>query len=93
MDLTEDQIFERYVKKSLHCSRNGLLLYEYDFTCFSCSYNIIKHKIEQTKIQRKKINFINRLKYAEYKIFCNCIDVFKLNEGEDFNEIYKTFYN
>ena len=48
-----------------------------------------KRKHELSKIQRKKINFINRLKYAEQKIFCICIDVYKTYEGDDFDEIYK----
>ena len=29
------------------------------------------------------------MKYAEVKIFCICIDVYKNYEGDDFNEIYK----
>ena len=48
-----------------------------------------KQKNELSKIQRKKINFINRLKYAEQKIFCICIDVYKIYEDHDYNEIYK----
>ena len=32
---------------------------------------------------------INRLKYAEQKIFCICIDVYKIYEGNDYDEIYK----
>ena len=48
-----------------------------------------KRKNELSKIQRKKINFINRLEYAEQKIFCICIDVYKIYEGNDFDEIYK----
>ena len=37
----------------------------------------------------KKINFINRLKFAEEKIFCICRDVHKICEGNDYDEIYK----
>ena len=48
-----------------------------------------KRKHELSKIQRKKINFINRLKYAEVKTFSICVDVYKIYEGDDFNEIYK----
>ena len=66
-----------------------LLPYEYEWTCFSCGFNINKNKHELSKIQRKKINFINRLKYAEQKIFCICIDVYKIYEGGDYDEIYK----
>ena len=48
-----------------------------------------KRKYELSKTQRKKINFINRLKYAEVKIFSICLDVYKIYEGDDFDEIYK----
>ena len=89
MELTEDEIIEKYAKKCLHCNRNTLLPYEYEFTCFSCGYNVNKRKHELSKIQRKKINFINRLKYAEQKIFCICIDIYKIYEGNDFDEIHK----
>ena len=89
MELTDDEIIEKYAKKCLHCNRNTLLPYEYEFTCFSCGYNVNKRKHELSKIQRKKINFINRLKYAEQKIFCICIDIYKIYEGNDFDEIYK----
>ena len=42
------------------------------------------------KYNEKKINFVNRLKYAEQKIFCICIDLYKIYQGNDFEEIYKT---
>ena len=89
MELTEDQIIEKYAKNCVHCNRNTLFPYEYEYTCFSCGFNVIKRKNELSKIQRKKINFINRLKYAEQKIFCICIDVYKNYEGIDYDEIYK----
>ena len=89
MELTEHEIIQKYAKKCLHCNKNKLLPYEYEWTCFSCGFNITKHKLELSKIQRKKINFLNRLKYAEQKIFCVCIDVYKIYEGNDYNEIYK----
>ena len=76
--LSEDQIIEKYGKNCGHCKRSTLLPYEYEFTCFSCGYNVCKRKNELSKIQRKKINFINRLKYAEQKIFCICIDLCKI---------------
>ena len=31
------------------------------------------------------MNFIKRLRYAEKKIICLCIDVYKRNDGDDFN--------
>ena len=69
MNLSEDQIIEKYAKQCGHCKRNTLLPQEYEFTCVSCGYNIIKRKQELSKIQRKKINFINRIKNAEKKYF------------------------
>ena len=89
MELTEDQIIEKYAKNCGHCNRNTLLPYEYEWFCFSCNYVVSKRKNELSKIQRKKINFINRLKYAEQKIFCICIDVYKIYEGDDYDEIHK----
>ena len=90
MELTEDEIIQKYGKKCLHCNRNMLLPYEYEWTCISCGFNIKKRKHELSKKQRKKINFINRLKYAAQKIFCICIDVYKIYEGDDYDEIYKS---
>ena len=57
MRLSEDEIIEKYAKKCGHCNRNTLLLYEYEITCITCSYNVIKRKHELAKIQRKKTNF------------------------------------
>ena len=89
MELTEDQIIVKYAEKCLHCNRNTLLPYEYEFICFVCGYNVNKRKNELSKIQRKKINFTNRLKYAEVKIFSICVDVYKIYEDDDYDEIYK----
>ena len=89
MNLSEDEIIQKYAKNCGHCIRNTLLPYEYEFTCFVFGYNVNKKKHELSRIQRKKINFINRLKYAEQKIFCICKDVYKIYEDDDFNEIYK----
>ena len=55
----------------------------------SRGYNVIKRKLERSKIHRKKINFIKRLIYAEQKIFCICVDVYKIYDGDDYDEIYK----
>ena len=54
MDITEVQIFEKYGKRRGHCNRNILLPYEYEFTCFSCGFNVNKRKNELSKTQRKK---------------------------------------
>ena len=89
MELTEDEIIQNYAKNCKHCNRNTLLPYEYEWSCFSCNYVVSKRKIELSKIQRRKINFINRLKYAEIKIFSICVDVYKIYEGDDYDEIFK----
>ena len=65
MELTEDEIIQKCGKKCGHCNRNTLPPYEYEYTCISCRYNVSKLKHELSKIQRRKINFINRLKHAE----------------------------
>ena len=89
MQLSEDQIFENYGKHCGHCNQNTLLPYEYEFTCISCRYNVNKRKHELNKIQRKEINFINQLKDAEQKILCICIDVYKIYEANDYDEIFE----
>ena len=91
MQLSEDELNKRYGTLCKPCNRNTLLPYEYEFTCLSCGFNLIKRKYELSKTQRKK-NFIIRSKYAEYKIFCICIDVYKIYEGNDFEEIYKVLW-
>ena len=37
----------------------------------------------------EKINFVNRIKYAEQKMFCICIEVYQLKEGNDYDKIYE----
>ena len=43
------------------------LPYKHDFLCIACGYNPNKGKIERTKIQRKELNFIKRLKNPTHK--------------------------
>ena len=54
MQLSQDESIQKYAKRCGHCNRNTLLPYEYEFTCFSCGYIVIKRKHELSKIQRKK---------------------------------------
>ena len=93
MNLSADGTIEKYGKHCGHCNRNTLLLYEYKYTCISCGSNVIRRKHELSKIQRKPINFINRLKYAELKMFCICVDVYEICEGKDFDKIYEALSN
>ena len=48
-----------------------------------------KESTNSLKYNEKKINFINRLKYAEVKIFSMFVDVYKIYEGNDFDKIYE----
>ena len=54
MEMTEDQIIEKYAKRCGHCNRNTLLPYEHEFTCIACGYNLSKRKYELSEIERKK---------------------------------------
>ena len=89
MELTEDEILQKHAERCRHCNGNILLPYEYEFTCITCGYNVNKRKHELSKIQRKKIDFMNRLKYAEVKIFSICVDLYKFYEADDFDEMYR----
>ena len=71
------------VKKCGYCNRNTLLPYEYEFS----------QKHELSEFQGKKRNFINSLKYTELKVFCTCIDVYKLYEGDRFDKLYEALSN
>ena len=88
MELTEDEIKQKYAKRCGYCNRNTLLPYEYEFTCIVCGYNVNKRKHELSKIQRKKINFIHGLKYAEVKTFSICVDVYKIYDGNGYDKIF-----
>ena len=90
MALTEDEIDEKYAKHCGQCNRNMLLAYEHEFISLSCGYCVIKRKNELNKKQ-KKINFINRLKNAEQKIFGICIEVRKIYESDDLDKIFESF--
>ena len=56
MELTEDEILQKYGKRCGHCKRKILLPYEYERSCFSCGYNVNKRKHELFKKQQKKIS-------------------------------------
>ena len=75
MELAEHEIIQKHGKNCGHCNQNTLSQYAYELTCISCGYNVIKRKHELSKIHRKRINFVNRLKYAAQKLFCICIEV------------------
>ena len=53
MNLSEDEVIEKYAKPCNHCSRNNLLPYDYECTGVSSGYNVFKRKHELSKIQQK----------------------------------------
>ena len=50
----------------MRCLRLVFQPYEYEWTCFSCGYNVVEKNIDLTETQGKK-NFINRLKFSRKK--------------------------
>ena len=89
MELTEDEIIQKYGNRCGHCNRNSFLPQENERSCLSSGFKLIKRKHELSEIQRKKINFINRLKNAEQQKFCICLVVYKIYEGNDYDKIYE----
>ena len=65
-----------------HTKMNGLA-FHVDITYLNESMNSLKYN-------EKKIKFINTSKYVEHKIFCFCVDVYKVYEDNDYDEIYET---
>ena len=83
MEVTQDEVIKKYGTLCKPCNRKCLKPYEYERTCFGCGYNKIERKNELSKNSRNKIIFINRQIYAEHKIFCICIEVYKTYEDSD----------
>ena len=54
MEVTEDQIIEKHAEQCKHCSQNTSLPYEYEITCISCGFNLIKENTNLLKINKKK---------------------------------------
>ena len=59
MNLSEDEIIQKYERYCGHCNRNTLFPYEYEFTCISCGFNVNKWKHELSEVQRKKKKFFS----------------------------------
>ena len=67
MNLSEDEIIQKSAKHCGHCKRNTLLPHEYEFTCFSCGFNVNKRKPELSNIQRKKNKFCQSIEICRTK--------------------------
>ena len=88
MELTTDEIIEKCAEQCLRYTRNTLSSYKYERTCVACRYNVLGRKIELTKIQRKRVNFLNKIKISERKIKRIGIDVYRIYESVDFNDFF-----
>ena len=56
MELTEDEIIQKYAKNCGHCKRNALLPYAYVWSCFSCNYVVSKRtKMNSQKYKERKL--------------------------------------
>ena len=53
MELSEDEIFQKQAEKSKHCTRNTVIPYEYEWSCFACADIVIRRKNEVMKIRQK----------------------------------------
>ena len=51
MNISDDEIIEKHGNKGGHCSQNTLMPYKFEFSCFSCGYNVIKRKHELSNTQ------------------------------------------
>ena len=76
MELNVNENVHMYAKHCGQCRKNILLPKEVIFICIACGYNIIKREHELTEIQWKKTKIFNRLKYAQQKTSCVCVDAF-----------------
>ena len=54
MNLSEDQINEKFAKQCGHCNRKTLLPCEYEFICVSCGFNLLKENMNSLKFNEKK---------------------------------------
>ena len=51
MELSDDQIIEKFAKQRLLSLRKTIAPYECEWTCTACGYNVIRRKNEVTEIR------------------------------------------
>ena len=82
----------------LHNNNSNVVAIVIEILCFHAKMNGLAFQVVITLTNEsmhaliynvKKINFINRIKYAEVKIFSICVDIYKTYEGVDFDKIYE----
>ena len=67
----------------MHCSRRTILPNAYEGTRVVCGCNNTRKKNKLSKISKRKIKLINKLKIAEEKIMKICIIVSKIYQCDD----------
>ena len=86
MELTEDEIIEKYIRK--HCVAWEMHRHQMITNGrVSCEYIVIKQKSELRKFQRNR-NFLNGLNYGERSILCICIHVYRIYDGNDADNLF-----
>ena len=60
MELTEDEIIQKYGKRWGIVTE--ILPYEYEYTCFSCGFNLIDKNTNSLKYNEKKNKFFESLR-------------------------------
>ena len=88
MDLTEDEIIKK-TEKNVDFAIE-ILFYHTNMNLLAYRVDIMQSE-ENTNLLNvsEKKKFINRLKYAEHKIFCICIQVYKIYAGDVFDKMYE----
>ena len=67
----------------MHCLRNAILPDDYEWTCFSCGFNVMKQNNQLTISPGNKLNLFDGIKCSEKKMFVNCTDKSRICEGDD----------
>ena len=59
------------------------------FFVFHVDIRLQNESTSSLEFKEKNLNFLNRLKYAEHKMFCICKDVYKIYHGNHHEKIYE----
>ena len=97
-DINRRREKEEYAKQCMQWTGNTIIPHKYEFTFVACGHNVKKQKnwnynktaflffLRFLTKQQPSINFFNRLKCAEKKTLCICVEIYKICEGEVLNE-------
>ena len=86
MELTEHELFMKNMLNVVDIAIE-ILFYLTNMNLLVCCVATMLLKHELSKSSKKEINFIIRIKNAEFKKFCLCVDVYKIYESDDYDKI------